>query len=189
MKTLITNLRGQCLFNASMKTQPDGLISLHDNKKQKTELESFLKGGEIIIESEDMLKSCQKIADVIKGAQKHGQVLVAFGSGEIGPLLNFVANLEEVDELYTCYGKKIIRLPILKLDLSQSRLKILELLSEQELKAMEIGRIIGISRPMTYKHLNFLIDNGLVKKSSRLERYTITLAGRLTIYGLIKKDK
>lgn len=182
MKTLITNLRGQCLFNASMKTQPDGLISLHDNKKQKTELESFLKGGEIIIESEDMLESCQKIADVIKGAQKHGKVLVAVGSGDIGPLLNFVANLEEVDELYTCYGKKIIRLPILKLDLSQTRLKILELLSEEELKAMEIGKKIGISRPMAYKHLKFLMDGGWVKKSSRMERYTITNTGRLTIY-------
>jgi DNA-binding transcriptional ArsR family regulator len=165
-----------------MKTQPDGLISLHDNKKQKTELESFLKGGEIIIEDDDVLESCQKIADVIKGAQKHGRVLVAFGSGEIGPLLNFVANLEEVDELYTCYGKKIIRLPILKMDLSQTRLKILELLNEQELKAVEIGKIIGISRPMAYKHLKALIDGGLVKKSSRMERYTITKTGRLTIY-------
>ena len=188
MKTLITNLRGQCLFNASMKTQPDGLISLHDNKKQKTELESFLKGGEIIIESEDMLESCQKIADVINGAQKHGKVLVAFGSGEIGPLLNFVANLEEVDELYTCYGKKIIRLPILKMDLSQTRLRILELLSEQELKAVELGKIIGISRPMAYKHLKVLINGGLVKKSSRMERYAITKTGRLTIYRQRTKD-
>ena len=182
MKTLISNLRGQCLFNASMKTQPDGLISLHDNKKQKTELESFLKGGEIIIDSEDILESCQRIADVIRGAQKHGRVLVAFGSGEIGPLLNFVANLEEVDELYTCYGKQIIRLPILKMDLSPTRVKILELLSEEELKAAEIGKNIGISRPMAYKHLKVLIDSGLVKKSSRMERYIITKTGRLTIY-------
>ncbi|MDD1763427.1 MAG: winged helix-turn-helix domain-containing protein [Methanobacteriaceae archaeon] len=183
MKTLISNLRGQCLFNASMKTQPDGLISLHDNKKQKTELESFLKGGEIIIESEDMLESCQKIADIIKGAQKHGKVLVAFGSGEIGPILNFVANLEGVDELYTCYGKKIIRLPILKLDLSPTRLQILRLLSKEDLKAIEIGKISGISRPMAYKHLKVLIDSGLVEKSSHTEKYTITKAGRLTIYG------
>ncbi|MEG3224222.1 MAG: transcriptional regulator [Methanobacteriales archaeon Met13] len=181
MKTLITNLRGRCLFNASMKTQSEGMISLHDSKKQKTELDSFLKGGEIVIESEDEFESCQKIAEIIKGAQKHGRVLVAFGSGDIGPLLNFVANREGVDEIFTCYGEKIVRLPVLKLDLSKTRRKIMTHLSEKDLSAVEIGNLVEISRPMTYKHLNGLIDMGLVKKSSRLEKYSITPAGRLAI--------
>lgn len=181
MKTLITNLRGQCLFNISMETQPEGLISLHYGKHHKTDLESYLKGGEIRIETEDPLEAFQKISEIIKGAKIHGKVFVAYGTGDIGPILNLAANQEGVDGLYTCFGEKVVRFPPLKLEISQTRLKIMKLLSKGDANALEIGNQIGISRAMVYKHLNGLIDLGLVKRSTAMEKYGITQAGMLAI--------
>ncbi len=56
MRTLISDLRGKCLFDASVKIQADGIISLHGEKYHKTEINSFLKGGDILIETEDQKK-------------------------------------------------------------------------------------------------------------------------------------
>lgn len=181
MKTLITNLQGQCLFEASRETQAEGLISLHDGKHRKTEIDSFWKGGEIIIDSDDPFDTCQKILEVIKGAKKHGKVLVASDGRGIGPLLNFIANLHGADAIYTCYNKKILQLPRFKLDLSPTRKKIVSLLAKGDCTASQIGEKIGISRAMVYKHLNGLIDLGLVKRSTNLEKYSITSAGKLLI--------
>lgn len=181
MRTLISNLRGQCLFDASVKIQADGIISLHDGKVRRTEIDAFLKGGEIIIETDNPKEACQRISDVIKGAKKHGEVFVASNSGGIGSLISFVANRDGVDGFYTCYKDKIIRIPPLKLDLSKSKLNIIKLLYLEDLTAVELGEKIGISRAMVYKHLNGLIDMGLVKRSNLFEKYTITKAGVLAI--------
>lgn len=181
MKTLISNLRGQCLFDASVKIQADGIISLHEGKFRRTEIDSFLKGGEILIETDDPKEACEKISEVIKGAKKHGDVYVAIGSGSIGPLMSFVANKENVNGIFTCYKDNVIRIPPLKMDISKSRLKILKLLYPEDLTAIEIGKNIGISRAMVYKHLNGLIEMGLVKRSHLFEKYSINNAGILAI--------
>ena len=97
MKMLITNLEGQCLFDVSIETQAEGLITLHEGKHKKTDLEDYLKGGEIKIESTDPCEACEKIAEIIKGAKKHGEVFIAFDGRGLGPLLNFVANHVGVD--------------------------------------------------------------------------------------------
>jgi hypothetical protein len=106
MKTLITNLRGQCLFNVSMKTQPEGLINLHYGKHRKTELDTLLKGGEIRIDTEDPQDALNRILDIIRGAKIHGDVYVAYGAGGIGPLLNFAANEKELTEFSHALGRK-----------------------------------------------------------------------------------
>jgi len=181
MKTLITNLRGQCLFNASMKTQPDGLIILHYGKHRKTELDSFLKGGEIRIDTEDHHEALNRILEIIRGAKIHGDVYVAFGSGDIGPILNFAANKEEVEGIFTCFAEKVVRLPPFQLKISKTRLKIMKILTQNDFTAVEIGKEVGISRAMVYKHLNGLIDMGLVKRSSSMEKYSITDAGKMAM--------
>ncbi|MGF7118813.1 ArsR family transcriptional regulator [Methanobacterium oryzae] len=181
MRTLITNLKGQCLFNASMKTQAEGVIILIDKGHRKTELDKFIKGGEIKIESEDPIKICSKISEVINAAQKHGEIFIAHGGDGLGSLLNFVANKEGVNAIFSCYNNKIIRVPVLKLDVSKTRLKILEFLSNEDLSAVEIGEKATISRAMVYKHLAGLMDMGLVEKSRFFEKYAITQAGKIAI--------
>ena len=181
MKTLITNLKGQCLFNVSMKTQPEGLISLNYGKHRKTELDTLLKGGEIRIDTEDPYDALNRILDIIMGAKIHGDVYVAYGAGGIGPLLNFAANHEGVAGIFTCFGEKVVRLPPLKLKISETRLKILKILTHSDLTAAEIGKEVEISRSMVYKHLNGLIDMGLVKRSHSMEKYSITDAGMLAM--------
>ena len=181
MKTMITNLRGQCLFNVSMKTQPDGLIVLHYGKHRKTELDSFLKGGEIRIDTEDPQEALNRIMEIIRGAKIHGDVYVAYGSGDIGPLLNFAANKEEVAGIFTCFGEKVVQLPPFELKISKTRLKIMKMLTRNDFTAVEIGKEVGISRAMVYKHLNGLIKAGMVKRSHSMEKYGITDAGVLAM--------
>ncbi|KAF5089248.1 ArsR family transcriptional regulator [Methanobacterium aggregans] len=181
MKTLITNLNGHCLFNASRKTQTEGLIILHEGKYRKTDLEDFLKGGDIKIETEDPYEACRRIEEIIKGTKKHGRVFVAYNGRNLGPLLNFVANKVGVDGIFTCYNDKVVRLPLLKLDISGTKLKILNILYLKDLTARELGEEVKISRAMVYKHLKGLMELGLVKKSDSLEKYSITNAGKLSI--------
>ncbi|MBI5680541.1 MAG: ArsR family transcriptional regulator [Methanobacterium sp.] len=181
MRTLITNLKGQCLFNASMETQAEGVIILSGKHHRKTELDKFIKGGEIIIETEDPIEICKRISEIIKGAKKHGEIFIAYGGESLGSLLNFVANKESVNAIFSCYNDKIIRIPVLKLDISNTRQKILEFLSYEDLSAAEIGKNADISRAMVYKHLAGLMDMGLVEKSRFFEKYAITRAGRLVI--------
>lgn len=181
MRTLITNLKGQCLFNASMKTQAEGLIILSGKIHRKTELDKFIKGGEINIETEDPIEICARISEIINGAKKHGEVFIAHGGGGLGSLLNFVANKEGVNAIFSCYNDSIIQIPVMKLDISKTRLKILEFLSSQDLNALEIGEKVNISRAMVYKHLSGLMDSGLVEKSKFFEKYAITSAGRIAI--------
>lgn len=181
MRTLISDLRGKCLFDASIKIHADGIISLHGEKYHKTEINSFLKGGDILIETEDPKEACEIISEVIEGAKKHGEVFVASSNGGIGSLISFVANKNGVDGIFTCYQEKVIRIPRLKLDISKSKLKIMASLYKNDLTAVEIKEKVGISRAMVYKHLNGLIEMGLVKRSKYFEKYSITNAGILAI--------
>jgi CRISPR-associated protein Csa3 len=181
MRTLITNLKGQCLFNASMKTQAEGVIILRGKHRRRTELNKFIKGGEIKIETEDPVEICKEIYKVINAAKKHGEIFVAYGGDDLGSLLNFVANKEGINAIFSCHNEKVIRIPLLKLDLSKTKQKILEVLANEDLSAAEIGKSVNISRAMVYKHLAGLMDRGLVKKSRLFEKYAITQAGRIVI--------
>lgn len=181
MKTLITNLNEKCLLKVTMKTQVDGLILLYDEEHDKEYLDKYFKGGNIRIDTEDPLKAGKKILEVINGAKKHGEVFVAYGNSGLGTLLGFMANKEDVDAIFICYSKNIIRLPLLRLDMSKTRRKILDILSKESLSAIEIAKKVDISRAMVYKHLNGLIEMGLVSTSNFLGKYGITAAGKLVL--------
>lgn len=181
VKTLITNLKGECLFKVSMKTQVNGLITLAEDKREEIYLDKFLKGGEVIIETKDPIGASKKISEIIKGAKKHGKVFVAFNGNGLGPLLGFIANKEMVDSIYICYKDNAVRIPILRLNISKTRFKILNILSQENLTANEIGKKLDISRSMVYKHLNGLIELGLVKQTQIFGKYSISQAGKLSI--------
>lgn len=181
MRTLITNLKGQCLFNASMKTQAEGLIIISGKTHRKTELDKFIKGGEINIETEKPMEICLKLQNIIEGAKKHGEVFIACGGDGLGYLLNFVANKVGVNAIFNCLNDNIIRVPLMKLDISKTRLKILNFLSIEDLSAAQIGERACISRAMVYKHLAGLMDAGLVEKSKYFEKYAITQSGEIAI--------
>ncbi len=181
MKTLITNLRGRCLFDVTMKNEIDGLISIQNEIFDDSCLEKFVKGGVIRIDTENPLKACHKISEVIKGAKKHGKVYVAYNGDDVGGLLAFIAYKEGVDAAFTCFRETSIRLPLLKLDISDTKSKILEVLEEDSLTAIQIGKKVGISRAMVYKHLSNLIEMGLVKQAPFLDKYSITKTGKLVI--------
>ena len=66
-------------------------------------------------------------------------------------------------------------------NISKTKQKILESLEENEQTAILISKKVGISRAMTYKHLNDLMEEGLVKQTKRYEKYYLTNAGRIAI--------
>ena len=178
---LITNLEGQCLFDVSVETQAEGLITLHEGRHKKTDLEEYLKGGDIKIESTDPFETCENIANIIKGAKKHGKVFIAFDGRGLGPLLYFVANHVGVDGIFTCYKTNVVKIPILTLDLSPTKINILKLLDHGDLTAIQIGENVKISRAMVYKHIKQLLELGLVDRSKFFEKYAITQSGKLAI--------
>ncbi|MGC9516523.1 MAG: helix-turn-helix domain-containing protein [Methanomicrobiales archaeon] len=181
MRTLITNLNGKCLLAVSMKIQVDGLISIHSKESGKESLDKYFKGGEILIDTIDPLDACKKISKIIQGAKTHGEVFIGFNGDDLGPLLSFMANKEEVDGIFICYDEEAFRIPLLKLELSKTREKILKVLNEENLTAINIGKKVGISRAMVYKHLSGLIENGLVEQSQLYEKYSITPTGKMVI--------
>ncbi|AAB84613.1 MULTISPECIES: ArsR family transcriptional regulator [Methanothermobacter] len=181
MKTLVSNLRGRCLFDVAMKTQIDGLISIQTGEVNDSCLEKFVKGGIVRIDTQDPIEAARRISEVIRGARKHGEVYVASDGDGLGGILSFVAHREGVDAIYTCFGESAVRLPPLKMDISDTKLRILEALEEESLNAVLLSRKVGISRAMVYKHLSALMDMGLVKQSQMFERYSITGAGKLVI--------
>ncbi|MCK9151564.1 ArsR family transcriptional regulator [Methanobacterium alcaliphilum] len=181
MKTLVTNLKGRCLFDVSMKTQIDGLICIQTDDSKDACLDKFIKGGAVKIDTQDYIEAVKTITGVIRGAKKHGEVFVAYNGGEIGALLGFIANKEEVDGVFTCFKDHALRMPLLKLDLSDTRLRILEALEKENLTAISIGKKVGISRAMVYKHLSGLLELGLVKQSQMFEKYSITQSGKLIL--------
>ncbi len=181
MKTLVTTLKGKCLFDVSMKTQIDGLICIQRESEKDSCLDKFIKGGSVQIDTDNPLEAYEKISNVIRGAKKHGEVYVGYNGNDLGVLLGFVANKEGVDAVYTCFENESLRLPLLKMDISGTRFKILEALDEENLNAVSIGKKIGISRAMVYKHLAGLLDLGLVKQSQMFEKYAITKAGKMVI--------
>ena len=60
-------------------------------------------------------------------------------------------------------------------------MKILKTLEESEQTAILIGKNVGISRAMVYKHINSLIEDGLVGQTKQYEKYYLTNAGKMVI--------
>jgi DNA-binding transcriptional ArsR family regulator len=47
---------------------------------------------------------------------------------------------------------------------SKTRMKIMKILTKKEIHLSELARIIGISKPVTLRHVNILLDCKLIKK-------------------------
>ena len=72
-------------------------------------------------------------------------------------------------------------MPKLSLNLSETKIKILKTLEESEQTAILIGKNVGISRAMVYKHINSLMEDGLVGQTKQYEKYSLTNAGKMVI--------
>ena len=96
-------------------------------------------------------------------------------------ILNFVANKEGADYIYYCFNDQAIQMPKLSINLSKTKMKILKTLEESEQTAILIGKNVGISRAMVYRHINSLMEDGLVGQTKQYEKYYLTNAGKMAI--------
>lgn len=181
MNILISNLKGKDLLEAIMKNNIDKIVSLYANYNENSLLDKYLEKENIKIGSTNPLEVCEILTNLIRKYKEEGEVYIATDGNFIGSLLNFVANKEGVKEIYYFFNNQIIQLPQLNLKLSKTKIKILEALNENEQTAILISKKVGISRAMTYKHLNDLIDESLVKQTERYEKYYLTYAGKIAI--------
>ena len=181
MKILISNLKGKDLFEASMKLKIDKLVSIYTNYNENSLLDKYMEKDNVKIGTSNAIELCAKLSELIKTYKTEGEIYIATDGNFIGSMLNFTANKEGVKEIYYFFNNQFIQLPQLTLKLSKTKLKILESLKEGEQTAILIGKKVGISRAMTYKHLTNLIEDGLVGQTKRYEKYYITDAGKIAI--------
>lgn len=181
MKILISNLKGRELFEVTMKTGIDKLVSIYTNYNENSLLDKYMQKENVKIGTTNSIELCEILTEIIRLNKKEGEVYIATDGNFIGSMLNFTANKEEVKEIYYCFNNQIIQLPQLSLKLSKTKVKILESLKNEEQTAILIGKKVGISRAMTYKHLNDLIEEKLVAQTKRYEKYYLTDAGRIAI--------
>ena len=181
MKILISNLKGKDLLEAIMKNNIDKIVSVYTNYNENSLLDKYLEKENIKIGTTNSIELCEALTNLIRKHKAEGDVYVATDGNFIGSMLNFTANKEGVKEIYYCFNNQIIQLPQLHLKLSKTKLKILKALNENEQTAILIAKKVGISRAMTYKHLNDLIEEGLIKQTQRYEKYYLTDAGRIAI--------
>lgn len=181
MRTLISNLKGKELFEVSMKNNIDKLISIYTTYNQNSLFDKYMEKENLKVGTTNPLELCQLLTKTIKKYKNEGEVYVATDGDFIGSILNFTANKENVDVIYYCFNNQIIQMPKLNITLSKTKLKILKVLNEEEQTAILIGKKIGISRSMVYKHITSLIKEGLVGQTKRYEKYFLTDAGKMII--------
>lgn len=181
MKILISNLKGKELLEVIMKNNIDKIISVYANYNENSLLDKYLQKENVKIGTTNTIELCKILSNIIRNNKKEGDVYIATDGNFIGSILNFTANKEGVKEIYYCFNNQIIQVPQLNLKISKTKLKILEALEENQQTAILIGKKVGISRAMTYKHLNDLMEEGLVKQTKRYEKYYLSDAGRIAI--------
>ena len=163
------------------KTKRINSLRINTSLTTKEEIISILKKENIKIGTTNPIELCETLTNLIRTNKEIGEVYVATDGNFMGYILNFTANKEGVKEIYYCFNNQIIQLPQLNLKLSKTKQKILKSLEENEQTAILISKKVGISRAMTYKHLNDLMEEGLVKQTKRYEKYYLTNAGRIAI--------
>lgn len=181
MKILISNLKGKELLEVTIQNNIDKIVSVYTHYNESSLLDKYLKKENIKIGTNNPIELCETLTNLIRTNKEIGDVYVATDGNFMGSILNFTANKEGVKEIYYCFNDQIIQLPQLNLKLSKTKQKILESLEENEQTAILISKKVGISRAMTYKHLNDLMEEGLVKQTKRYEKYYLTNAGRIAI--------
>ena len=170
MRILISNLKGKALLNIAMKNGVDKLISVYSTY------------NETKLETTNAIEACQRLSEITRRAiNEADEVYVATDGEFIGSILNFVANKEDVNSIYYYFNNQIIHMPKLSLNMSKTKLKILKTLQDGDQTAILIGKHVSISRSMVYKHINSLMEEGLVAQRKQYEKFYLTDAGRMLI--------
>ena len=105
-------------------------------------MDKYIKGGEIKIETKNPLKAAEIISNAMKKAKKHGKVFVPYGKDGFRFIISFMANKEEVDSIYLCYAEKAIRLPLMKLEITKTRQKILDELFQKVYQLLKSQKML-----------------------------------------------
>ena len=181
MKILISNLKGKELLEIAMKNQIDKLISVYSNYNETSLLDQYMMKENIKISTTNAIEANKQLTDIIRNERKENKIYVATDGNFLGSILNFVANREGADYIFYSFNNQIIQMPRLSINLSETKMKILKSLDESEQTAILIGKNIGISRAMVYKHINSLMEEGLVDQRKQYEKYYLTNAGKMLI--------
>ena len=181
MKILISNLKGKELLDIAMKNRIDKLISIYMNYNETSLLDQYMTKENIKISTTNAIEAAKQLTDIIRNSKEGNEIYVATDGNFIGSILNFVANKEGADYIYYCFNDQAIQMPKLSMNLSKTKIKILKTLEESEQTAILIGKNVGISRAMVYKHINSLMEEGLVGQTKQYEKYYLTNAGKMAI--------
>ncbi len=182
MRILISNLKGKALLNIAMKNGVDKLISVYSTYNETSLLDQYITKENIKLETTNAIEACQRLSEITRRAiNEADEVYVATDGEFIGSILNFVANKEDVNSIYYYFNNQIIHMPKLSLNMYKTKLKILDTLQEGDQTAILIGKHVSISRSMVYKHINSLMEEGLVAQRKQYEKFYLTDAGRMLI--------
>ena len=182
MKILISNLKGKELLDIAMKNRIDKLISVYMNYNETSLLDQYMTKENIKVSTTNAIEATKHLTQIIRNSKEEGnEIFVATDGNFIGSILNFVANKEGADHIYYCFNDQAIQMPRLNINLSTTKLEILKTLAESEQTAILIGKHVGISRAMVYKHINSLMEEGLVGQTKQYEKYYLTNAGKMVI--------
>ena len=165
-----------------MKNGVDKMISVYSTYNETSLLDQYITKENIKLETTNAIEACQILTEITRRAIKEAdEVYVASDGAFIGSILNFVANKEDVNRIYYFLNNQILQMPKLSLNLSKTKLKILETLKDSDQTAILIGKHVSISRSMVYKHINSLMEEGLVGQRKQYEKFYLTDAGRMII--------
>ena len=182
MRILISNLKGKELLDIAMKNRIEKLISVYTNYNETSLLDQYMMKENIKISTTSAIEASKQLTYIIRNSKEEGnEIFVATDGNFIGSILNFVANKEGADHIYYCFNDQAIQMPKLSINLSKTKMKILKTLEESEQTAILIGKNVGISRAMVYKHINSLMEDGLVGQTKQYEKYYLTNAGKMVI--------
>ena len=151
------------------------------NYNETSLLDQYMTKENIKISTANAIEAAKQLTDIIRNSEEGNEIYVATDGNFIGSILNFVANKEGVNYIYYCFDNQAIQMPKLSLNLSETKIKILKTLEESEQTAILIGKNVGISRAMVYKHINSLMEEGLVGQTKQYEKYYLTNAGKMAI--------
>ena len=179
MKILISNLKGKELLDIAMKNRIDKLISVYMNYNETSLLDQYMTKENIKVSTTNAIEATKQLTDIIRRSKEGNEIYVATDGNFIGSILNFVGNKEGADYIYYCFNDQAIQMPKLSINLSKTKLEILKTLAESEQTAILIGKNVGISRAMVYKHINSLMEDGLVGQTKQYEKYYLTNAGKM----------
>ena len=168
MRILISNLKGKELLDIAMKNRIEKLISVYTNYNETSLLDQYMMKENIKISTTSAIEASKQLTYIIRNSKEEGnEIFVATDGNFIGSILNFVANKEGADHIYYCFNDQAIQMP--------------KLSEESEQTAILIGKNVGISRAMVYKHINSLMEDGLVGQTKQYEKYYLTNAGKMAI--------